>query len=138
MNKFMTILACALLAFTNTWAAESIRHEQIELTQGSKPQKLSGRIKGYETVEYRLVAPADSVFSLKLKSANGSANFNVSVEGADEALFIGSRDGNHFKGTALTSKSYQVRVYLMRNAARRNESASYVLEAIVNTPSVVR
>ena len=129
MNKLVILMTCALLACGSAAAADPVRHEQVVLAQGTVLKKLSGKIKGDEMVEYRISVPAGGAFSLQLKSANRSTNFNVSVEGAAEALFVGSRDGDHFTVTAPVGAVYKVNVYLMRNAARRHEKASFVLEA---------
>lgn len=129
MNKLVSLMTCAFLVCGSTAAAEPVRHEQVELTQDAALKKLSGKIKGYESVEYRMAVPAGGALSIKLKTANRSANFNVSAEGAKEALFVGSREGDHFTVTAPAGAIYKVNVYLMRNAARRNEQASFVLEA---------
>jgi len=59
-------------------------------------------------------------------SPDTSAYFNVIAPGfEDEAVFVGSTSGNEFVAPLTAGRDYKVRVYLMRNAARRNESASY-------------
>ena len=60
-----------------------------------------------------------------LKSSNRFTYFNVLPPGDETAIFVGSTSGNHFAGTLPTNGDYTVRVYLMRNAARRNEMANY-------------
>jgi hypothetical protein len=129
MHKLATLITCVILACANAAAADPVRHEKVVLTPHAPVQQLSGKIKGNATVEYSLVVPAGAVLDLRLKGANRSNYFNVFAEGADEALFVGSRDGDHFHATATGGGAYKVQVYLMRNAARRNETASYVLEA---------
>jgi hypothetical protein len=47
--------------------------------------------------------------------------------GTDNALFIGSSAGNSFRGLLPSDGDVRVRVYLMRPAARRDESSSYSL-----------
>lgn len=42
-------------------------------------------------------------------------------------MFVGSTSGNRFSDLLPSDGDYTVRVYLMRNAARRNESANYTL-----------
>jgi len=42
-------------------------------------------------------------------------------------MFIGSTEGNRFSGTLTASGRHTVQVYLMRNAARRNEVANYTI-----------
>ena len=43
------------------------------------------------------------------------------------AIFVGSTGGNEWTGPLPADGEYTIRVYLMRSAARRNESASYTL-----------
>lgn len=138
MNKIAVLMISALLACGNAAAADPVRQEKVELAQGAPLKKLSGKIKGYASVEYSVAVPAGAVLSIALKSANRSNYFNVRVEGAEEALFVGSRDGDRFRLTAPAAGVYKVSVYLMRNAARRNEQASYVLEAGVGLPDGTR
>jgi hypothetical protein len=138
MNKLVTLMTCAVLICGSAAAADPVRHEQIELAQGAALKKLSGKIKGDETVEYRIAVPAGGALNLKLKSANRATYFNVSEEGAEEAIFVGSRDGDHFTITAPAGAVYKVSVYLMRNAARRHEKASYVMEAVASAPTTPR
>ena len=40
--------------------------------------------------------------------------------------------GDQFEGTLPAGGDYKIRVYLMRNAARRDETAKYRLEMIIN------
>lgn len=128
MKKILTVLACALLLQPSAWALDPARQEKVELAQGAPVKKLSGKIKGYATVEYSVTAPAGSKLAIRLNSANPSTYFNVSQDGADEALFVGSRDGNRYQATVAAPGHYKVLVYLMRNAARKGQTASYVLE----------
>lgn len=128
MKKILTVLTCALVLQTSAWALDPARQEKVELAQGAPVKKLSGKIKGYATVEYSVTAPAGSKLAIKLNSANTSTYFNVSQDGADEALFVGSRDGNRYQAAVTAPGHYKVLVYLMRNAARKGQTASYVLE----------
>lgn len=128
MQKIASLMICACLLSGSAWALDPVRHEKVELAQGAPIKKLRGKIKGYATVEYSIAAPAGSRLSIKFNSANTSAYFNLSLDGADEALFVGSRDGNRYQGDIAAPGRYKVQVYLMRNAARKNQTASYVLE----------
>jgi hypothetical protein len=62
-----------------------------------------------------------------LKTSNASNYFNVIAPDAGEALFVGSASGGEFTGALPASGDYTIRVYLMRNAARRNEAGNYTL-----------
>ncbi len=66
--------------------------------------------------------------TVTLKPSNRSTYFNVIAPGADSAMFIGSTEGNKFSGSLPKSGDYIVQVYLMRNAARRNEASSYSID----------
>lgn len=127
MNKLITALACTLLLQGSVQAADPVRREQVTIAPGEPASKMSAKIKGYASVEYSVAAPANSTLDIKLDSANSSLYFNVSVEGADTAVFVGSRDGNHFTTSATAAARYRVKVYLMRSAARKNQTASYQL-----------
>ena len=128
MQKIASLMICACLLSGSAWALDPVRHEKVALAQGAPVQKLSGKIKGYATVEYSVTAPAGGKLAIRLNSANPSAYFNLSQDGADEALFVGSRDGNRYQAAVAAPGRYKVLVYLMRNAARKNQTASYVLE----------
>ncbi len=62
-----------------------------------------------------------------MKTSNASSYFNVYAPGADEATFNGSSGGDAFSGRRAGLRRLRVQVYMMRNAARRNETASYTL-----------
>jgi hypothetical protein len=137
MKKIAALLTGVLLtcASCSVWAADPVRRQQLELVSGVPAQKLNGKIKGYESVEYSIAVPSDGELKVTLKSANTSNYFNVTADGADEALFVGSRDGSRYQAKVNAGR-YKVIVYLMRNAARRNQTASYVLEAGVSAPGI--
>ena len=86
------------------------------------------QVKGYKTVDYKLRARAGQAMYVTLKTSNASNYFNVLPPGSsDAALFVGSSGGNEWSGPLPADGEYAVRVYLMRNAARRNETANYTL-----------
>jgi hypothetical protein len=99
----------------------------VQFQQGRDSASLKGRIKGDETVDYQLGARAGQTMAVTLKSSNRFTYFNILPPGDDTAIFVGSTSGNHFSGTLPTNGDYTIRVYLMRNAARRNETANYTL-----------
>lgn len=95
-------------------------------------QALSGTLKGYQFVDYLIPLKAGQSVVMKLKTSNPSSFFNVVAPGVtDGAMFIGSAWGDRFETVAPVTGDYLVRVYLMRNAARRNEVARYNLSVQV-------
>ncbi|MCA3573460.1 MAG: hypothetical protein IOC86_06040, partial [Aestuariivirga sp.] len=73
-------------------------------------------------------ARGGQLMQVSLRAGNPQAYFNVLPPGSQEAIFIGSSAGNTFTSRLRASGDYVIRVYLMRNAARRNETARYTLE----------
>lgn len=108
-------------------AQDHSRTERVQFARGASSATLYGNLHGYDTVDYVLGARAGQTLSVRLQPTNASAYFNVTKQGADEALFIGSTSGDQFTGRLPSNGDYVVRVYLMRNAARRDEHANYTL-----------
>jgi hypothetical protein len=72
-------------------------------------------------------AEAGQILSVDMQISNASAYFNVLPAGSEQALFIGSTSGNVADVPLSAAGDYTIRVYLMRNAARRDETAHYSL-----------
>jgi hypothetical protein len=118
-------------------AAEPIKVEQIHFAKGKSSATVKGSIAGDNTVDYKLGAKAGQTMSVALKTNNLSNYFNVLPPGSEEAVFIGSTSGNEWSGTLSADGEYTVRVYLMRNAARRNAKANYTLTIGISGGSAV-
>jgi hypothetical protein len=69
--------------------------------------------------------------SVQLDSSNSSLYFNIVAPGASAALYNSSIDGNGTSVAIPSSGNYVIQVYLMRNAARRGETANYTLTLYV-------
>ena len=121
-------LSGVLLATTLASAEVGIRQEQIQFKKGATSATLKGKIKGDQIVDYQLRAGVGQSMVVIFKPSNRSAYFNVMPPGSDEAMFVGSTYGNRFEAELPADGVYTIRVYLMRNAARRNETANYTLE----------
>ena len=120
------ISAVFLLCTSTAWGAPEIRQERISLDSVSSVV-VKGTIKGRQTVDYKVIARAGETLTVAFRPGNLSAYFNVLPPGSEEAIFIGSSAGNDFSGRLPIDGEYTIRVYLMRNAARRNEKAKYSL-----------
>ena len=126
-------LALAVLAvFAVTADAQEIRTQRVAFAPGGDRATYVGVIRGREIVDYLLNARAGQVANISMATQNPSAYFNILAPGQTEtAFFIGSISGNQFEGRLPATGDYRIRVYLMRNAARRGETADYRLEMIV-------
>jgi hypothetical protein len=122
------VLSALLLAGATVAAQVDIREEQIQFKKGASGAMVKGSIKGSQIVDYRVRAQVGQSMVVNFKTSNSSAYFNVMAPGVDSAMFVGSTSGSHFEGELPADGAYTIRVYLMRNAARRNETAKYTLE----------
>jgi hypothetical protein len=113
-------------------AQGDIRTERVHFARGATSATVEETIQGYETVDYLLGAGAGQYMNVSLATDNSSNYFNILAPGETSvAMFVGSTSGNQYEGTLPAAGDYTVRVYLMRNAARRNETANYRLEMII-------
>jgi hypothetical protein len=128
-----SLLGLTLFAVSPALAAEEIRKEVVHFDKGATSATIKGRIKGYETVDYVIGAKAGQTMTVNFKTSNRMAYFNVLPPGSETALFVGSTDatGEHYAGTLPADGDYAIRVYQMRAAARRKESATYTLDVSV-------
>ncbi len=132
MSKFELsgfAMGCALLAVCS-WAvaAGAIESRQVHFAEGASSATLKGALKGDKTIDYKLSANAGQTMSVTLKTTNAANYFNVLPAGSsDVAVFVGSTEGNEWTGQLAADGEYTIRVYLMRSAARRNETANYTL-----------
>jgi hypothetical protein len=118
---FIALLSSQLLA------AGQIREEPLTLNQGRV--SLQGTLKGDQIVDYLLPVATGQSLQVHLRPDNLAGYFNLLPPGSqDVAIFIGSTAGNDFADTLTVSGIYRIRVYLMRSAARRNETLNYALE----------
>jgi len=127
-------IACTLFV-TSLWAlpANASESRPIHFTKGASSATLKGSLKGDQFIDYMLRAKAGQTMNVMLKTSNPSSYFNVLPPNSKGvAIFVGSINGNEWTGTLVTDGNYTVRVYLMRNAARRNEIANYTLTVGIN------
>ncbi|MCF2514060.1 hypothetical protein LVY65_03105 [Sphingomonas sp. G124] len=107
------------------------RTERVTFAKGASSKTVKGSIKGYDYVDYVINARGGQQMAVKLTTNRGSNYFNIMPKGSETAYFIGSRDGNDFNGPVPASGDQVIRVYLMRNDARRGVTANYTLRISV-------
>jgi hypothetical protein len=138
-QPLIAVLASVLLTSAYTAQAGAIETQPVQFAKGHSSATIKGAIKGDQTVDYTLRARAGQTMTVNLATKHGANYFNVLPPGSnDVALFVGSSGGNEWSGTLPADGEYKVRVYLMRSAARRNETADYTLTvSITGTPHTV-
>jgi len=113
-------------------SADAIESRPIVFAEGAPMATIKDSIRGDQTIDYTVQARAGQRLSISLRTSNGANYFNVLPPGsADVAIFIGSTSGNDWSGSLEADGLYTVRVYLMRSAARRHETAHYTLTVTV-------
>ena len=131
MKQTLFAIPIALAILSMPAFAQDARDESVRFAFGNSSATIKEIITGYQSVNYKLGAKAGQHMVVVLKTDNGSNYFNIFVPGKGpgyEAMFIGSQQGGRYEGTLPADGEYTVQVYLMRNAARRNEKANYTLE----------
>jgi hypothetical protein len=115
------------LALASASLAQSTRTETVSAEVAAEGKVFEGSLKGDESTDYVIAGQAGQTLSVDLLASNASLYFNILPEGSQEALFVGSSSGNVADIPLPAAGTYVVQVYLMRNAARRDEGATYSL-----------
>ena len=113
--------------------AEGMTTRRIRFAQGASSAVEEGSITGYDSVDYLLGVKAGQSLNISLATKHTVTYFNLLEPGESVvAIFTGASSGDQYEGVAQKSGDYRIRVFMMRSAARREETASYRLETIVN------
>ncbi|WP_339718414.1 SH3 domain-containing protein [uncultured Maritimibacter sp.] len=126
--RFSALLATfALLLSAMAAEAQDIRTERISFSTGTSGTVIRGEIVGDEIIDYVLGASGGQRMVVDLAVDNPSAYFNLLPAGDPAAIHVGNVSGNHFDDILPSSGDWVIRVYLMRNAARRDERTDFSL-----------
>jgi hypothetical protein len=118
----------AQLALGSASVFAQIQTKPVSFPAGKSSIKVSGTIKGGQTIDHTVSAKAGQQLQVTLTSTSTSVNFNVLPPGSnDVAIFIGSTEGTKYNGTLTADGTYKIRVYLMGSAARKNNPVKYDL-----------
>ena len=118
--------------------AQNIRTERVSFAAGSSGSVVQNRISGDQIVDYVLNAGGGQRMVIDMSTNNPSAYFNLIPSGSPSAIHVGSTAGLHYDGILPSSGDWVIRVYLMRNAARRGESANYTLSVHIGGAAASR
>ena len=126
-----SLLLAAVLALPLMAGAAEPKPQDIRFAPGTTGAELKGTVKGDAAQNYRLVAGAGQTLEVSLKAANGAQYFNIIAPGSNEAMFRGEVGGEKARVVLPTDGAYVIQTYLMRSAARRNESSAYTMQVSV-------
>lgn len=123
MLKTIMILVTAIsLLF-----ADNIRNIDIKLKNDTAPIIVTGSIKGYQTINYQIIAKEGQTLKVFMQRFKGGAYFNVTYPLRSCGGFNGSMYGNAFAMLLPKDGIYTVQVYMMRSAARRNQISNFTM-----------
>jgi hypothetical protein len=124
------LVAAALSVIADVGIGSAVaqeRNARVEFSRGQSSTTIRGSIRGYDGINYRVNVRGGQRLAATMDSSNASNYFNILGPDGGEALFNGSISGNFADVIVPASGDYVVQVYLMRNAARRNEQARFTL-----------
>jgi hypothetical protein len=101
--------------------------ERVTFAKGASSATIKGQLKGDETMDYVVRAGAGQTITVTLKPSNPSNHFNVLPPGSPDAAMYVAQTGETYTGVLPADGDYTVRVYLMRNAARRGAVSTFTL-----------
>jgi hypothetical protein len=128
-NRIRICLATlSILALAGAAAEAAQRVERITLAAGLTTATINGRIKGDDGVSYVVGATQGQKMSVSFTPENPSCHFNVLPPGSEQALHDGTNGGNVFSGTLPVSGDYATHVYLVQDAAQRDEVCDYSIK----------
>lgn len=123
-HRFSVILVAAVAFHAGAALAQSA-DRVVKFQPGATSAELSGSIRGDADVTYRLRTAPGQIMQVLFTPSNRSCYFNAFEPGKQDAAHIGSSAGNEFARSPAAAGDYRIQIYLMRNAARRNETCRY-------------
>lgn len=126
-------LVLAAVALALPWPATAADQTRaVQFAKGKSATRVQGRVQGYDSIDYTLRAAAGQTLTVSMTASRASAYFNLLPPGSkDVAIHIGSTTGNRYTGTLEQGGEYRIRVYQMRNDARRGASSTFTLDIAV-------
>lgn len=138
MKAFTLLLALPLVGAAP--AAVAQQKAPISFMRGTSSATVSGSIRGYDYRDHTLGVAAGQRIRINFAGSTGSPYFNLLPPGSnDVAVYNSSINGNSYDGLLDRSGLWTIRVYQMRNAARRGAVANYRLTvAVTGRPAPAR
>jgi hypothetical protein len=129
--KTTTLLLAVALATAAPATAQQT--SPISFARGASSAVMAGTIRGREYRDYTVRAAAGQRMRINLATRSTSTYFNLLPPGSkDVATYVGSINGNSYDGQLDRSGPWTIRVYQMRNVARRGAVANYRLTVAIS------
>ncbi|ACK68931.1 hypothetical protein PCC7424_0465 [Gloeothece citriformis PCC 7424] len=109
--------------------AQASTEVRVQFAPGESSAQLSGKVQGYQTVNYLLRANANQELSVKFSSNSRFTMLGIYTPTGEELCV--ETCGDRWSGLLPTDGDYRVRVGLVRAEARRNGQANYTLDVSI-------
>lgn len=121
------IVASTFLATHGTAQEQQTAPTVLNIAPAQPALQIRGEIAGYQTMTYVFDSAAGVETTIGLDHPGRASLYHNVIAPSGAMLFNGSLDGARFRATLGERGRYQVRVYLMRNDARRGMRVAYTL-----------
>lgn len=131
LRRTRNMLLLVVLAWPGPAAAQVERMDRIAFPAESDSAFVQGAIRGREVADYVVSAAPGQRVQAELTASNPNVFLNVRAPGSMETTHVGPVRGNVFDGLATAAGDYRLSVFLVGEAARRDEVAAYALSVTV-------
>lgn len=131
--KYWIALFFTLLSTTLSAAPDGRMVQTVSFSKEGKSATLIGRIKGYDYIDYLVPARAGQTLKVSLKGSHRANYFNLlPPNSSDVAMVSGEWSHNQANSLLPDDGIYTIRVFLIRAAARRNETSHFSLAVSID------
>lgn len=130
INPALALAACLLVAAGQCGfaRADGARQLSVVTVNGESRVTIGDSLKGHQALEYKLGIGPGQHMIMMLEADHTNVAFNLTAPGQAEAFFNGAIQGDRFEGDLAEAGTYTIRVYLLDDAARRNEPMDFTLK----------
>jgi hypothetical protein len=126
-RRFLIALAL-VAAMPAAFPQETESRIRVTFDAGNSFRSFENALDGFDEVSYVIALREGQTLQVALASNNISNCFDIYAPGAAKPVFVGGDSGSTHRLWAKSAGDYVVKVYLLRLAARDNQSAQYTLE----------
>ena len=108
--------------------ADGARQLSVVTVNGESRVTIGDSLKGNQALEYKLGIGSGQHLIMMLEAEDAGAAFNLTAPGQADAFFSSATQGNRFEGDLAEGGTYMIRVYLLDDAARRDEPMDFTLK----------
>lgn len=129
--SFKVLLLSTFISLSSASVFSKTIESSITFAKGMDQKTQTGNFKGYDDIQYKIYAKKGQTLKFKIESNSSLANVNIFAPGKkpgkDNAIFIGSNDGQEGEVTLPSNGEYTIQVYQMRFSARKNQNVDFKL-----------